>query len=297
MIPVVVLLVGCTGGGKPADDTSQGSGPPGDASSESDSVGDTTDTSGGTASGAPERGSVPPDAWHRPWLPGDDIPGWDDYACPTPSGHDAVEIRWPDLALLELTMLDGVGWGGPHEVTLQLRDCVNFACGADDLDRSVPHLEVVGDATFGDAGETRGQGAWGPDESGGRHVAGSGTGLVGAWSNGADGTWMSTTVCFSRLRPDEVSGAVWTEVPLPSTFYTMEGWYPSMYFVYPFSVRFPAHAGFDRRLPDTGDPPPGFSAAHIFYDVDYDDAWPWDEITDPSVKRRVYERYSPYNGE
>ena len=102
------------------------------------------------------------------------------------------------------------------------------------------------------------------------------------------------TVCFERVRPDEVRGTVRAEVfNYP---YEIVNYYPSLVYRFPFDIDYPDHSGFDATLPDEpADQPDGYTTAHFIYDQPYDDAWPWDDITDPSIREQLYDRYAPYN--
>jgi len=44
-------------------------------------------------------------------------------------------------------------------------------------------------------------------------------------------------------------------------------------------------------------PPPEAEYIHYSYysGTSYDEAWPWDEITDPATRAAVYDRYLPWN--
>ena len=60
----------------------------------------------------------------------------------------------------------------------------------------------------------------------------------------------------------------------------------------------PPHGGVDGTYSETVN---GTEAQQNFQyqyvDVTYDEAWPWDAITDPAIRRRVYDLYTPFNAE
>lgn len=107
----------------------------------------------------------------------------------------------------------------------------------------------------------------------------------------------SISVCIERMRPDEVRGAIRAEVFAGNYPYGGFDYYNSLVYKFPFSIRFPDHSGYDATRPDNpADMPDGYATAHFVYDQPYGDAWPWDDITDPSIREQLYERYAPYNG-
>jgi hypothetical protein len=73
--------------------------------------------------------------------------------------------------------------------------------------------------------------------------------------------------------------------------------YDSYLLEFPFEAVVPERGGIDTRVAGTGDAPDGFVFVHYEYELDYDVAWPWEEITDPWVAEQVRERYRPYNVE
>lgn len=292
------LLLGCApGSSKPPPDGADSPGvdtsESGDSPAESDSPesADTTDTTETAETGD----SVP---W-TDWAPGEEVPGWSDADCTEPSPGRSFVFEYPDLFRFEGRFTAEVAWAGPHEGVVQLRDCNLFLCPADSLSLEVPYVWARLEAV-GDDGATRGEGEWGPDEVTARHVGSSGRSALVDWEN--DGTAerapASVTVCLERVRPDEVRGVVRVEVTAGDYPYIAVSYYDSVVFRFPFDVLLPERSGEDLSRPATPeDRPEGFDVAHFLYDQPYDEAWPWDDIRDPSIREQLYERYRPYNVE
>lgn len=223
-----------------------------------------------------------------------DVPGWDDYNCAEEDPVATMSFTFPDVFTVTGVFLAGQPSAGPHFLTVQLHDCVYFACDGS-LDTTLPYTEATADGTWGDAGIPRALGVWGPDDTAPRYVEGLGNSPFGPWSDTTYGWVGEVTVCVERMRPDEIRGVV--RVSGSVTDYTYDDYYDILDTVlrFPFSVQLDDHAGFDTTLPDTGTAPPGYSTAHFEYDVPYDDAWPWDQITDKKVRQELHDRYTPYN--
>ena len=294
---VLLVLTACTGPsskptGETADSTSIDTG---DSAVDSETA--ESDTSESDTAADSDTGETADTAPPIEWSPGDDIPGWEDADCTEAHPGRTYVITYPDTYAALGTFLDGMPGSGPHLYSLQLRDCANFPCAADTLDVTVPYVNVALDGTAGDGGLPRGTGEWGPDESGVRHVLGDGRSMLIDWDNGVyDYVPTTITVCIERLRPDEVRGAVRVEVTALNYPYNPVYYYDTLVYRFPFDIRYPDHAGFDATQPDVpADQPLGYTTAHYTYEQSYDAAWPWDDITDPSVREQVYERYTPYN--
>lgn len=290
MIPLLVFTA-CTGTDKPPGETASDTG---NSTVDSDTAVETAESdTADTESGDSE------DTWpYTEWNPGDDIPGWDDADCTEQHPGRTYVIEYPDVYTVQGTFMTGMPGTGPHTLAVRLRDCVNFPCAADSLDDAVPYILADLDGTRGDDGHARGTGEWGPDADGNRQVVSNGRSMLIDYANETGSFARATvTVCIERMRPDEVSGAVRAEVTARNYPYGVVNFYSSLVYRFPFSIRFPDHAGFDSTRPDSpADMPEGYATAHYLYDQPYDEAWPWDDITDPSVREQLYDRYSPYNG-
>lgn len=225
------------------------------------------------------------------------VPGWDDYDCSEPSPGRTLVVEFPDVYSVVGEFYAGLPAAGPQTLLIQLRDCVLFPCTEEALDATLPNVDVQLDGTGADGGLTRGLGEWGPDDLGVRVATGSGLSPIDAWSDGETGTASAVTACLERVRPDEVRGVVrvesfWSETQEPFHYQ----FYDSLVRRFPFDVRFADHAGFDTTRPDAPEArPEGYSTAHFVYDVPYADAWPWASITDPTIRGRLFDEFTPYN--
>lgn len=265
----------------------------GQDSAESPDTVETADTSETTETGETEDTNPTTE-----WNPGDDVPGWADADCTEEHPGRTYVTTLPDVFAVQGTFLTGMPGVGPQLVGVRLRDCAAFPCAADALDLAVPYILADLDATRGDDAQVRGLGEWGPNSAGAREVLAEGRSALMDFTNGAgDFATASISVCVERMRPDEVRGAIRAEVFARNFPYGGFDFYNSLVYRFPFSVRFPDHAGFDATRPDEpADLPEGYAAAHYVYEQSYAEAWPWDDITDPSIREQLYERYSPYNG-
>lgn len=295
----LVLAGACTGtSSKPSGETAapeETAESTADTDTGADSVTDTADTTDTTdTSGGDSEDTFP----HTEWSPGDEVPGWDDADCTEQHSGRTYVITYPDIYMIQATFMSGMPAAGPHLFGVRLRDCAHFPCAADSLDDTVPYTLADLDATRGDDAQPRGIGEWGPDAEGPRQVVSHGRSALIDFANEAGSfTRASVTVCIERLRPDEIRGAVRAEVFERNFPYGAIGYYNSLVYRFPFSIRLADHAGFDATLPDDpADMPEGYATAHFVYEQPYDDAWPWDDITDPSIREQLYERYTPYNG-
>ena len=287
---ILHILLACTGGtSKAQEETGDPS-----AGDTADSVDSHVETGDETAESetAEESGDTGDTYPYTEWSPGDEVPGWEDADCTEAYPGRTYVLTFPDIFAAVGGFLNGLPGAGPHLYTIQLRDCANFPCASDTLAKIVPYVAATLDGTAGDMGQPRGIGEWGPDNDGVRQVQGDGRSLLMDWTNHGGRFYEAlVTVCFERVRPDEVRGSVRAEVPLSGVNY-----YDSLVYRFPFDVMYPDHSGFDSTQPDVpADQPDGYTTAHFVYDQPYDGAWPWDDITDPSIREQVYERYAPYN--
>lgn len=239
------------------------------------------------------------------WQPGDPIPGWEDEECKIPEGGNVLRFGgWsppayfhggfeydPDLAT------DGFFWWlGWWE------DCDGFDCGGVPGDGEFPALYFLLSSGPFEA-ETRGQGAY-PSESTTSWVDQSKLlfdSLFGTVQQGlADCGWECNTsldsadVCLQSVRPDGIRGRVLMTGLPGSPMETVS--YERAVFVVEFDVRFEDHSGYENGVTAVAPPSGGEQKSRIFYNyISYDEAWPWDEITDDAIRQQVYDRYTPWN--
>lgn len=289
---MLLLLLACTGDKNPGETAA----PDDTQDTVADTVVETAESDSGVDTAESDTGDSGDTAPPVAWAPGDDIPGWEDADCTEPHPGKTFEITFPDIYVAEASFLQGMHGAGPHLLDLGLRDCsYNPPCSTDSFHLDYPYLLTNLDGTAGDGGVARGLGEWGPDADGLRQVVGSGRSMLADWSN--DGTLVSATVtvCIARMRPDELRGALRAEIAWGTYPYNFQ-FYDSLVFRFPFEVHFEDHAGFDLNQADIPeDKPLGYVIAHYLYDQPYDEAWPWDDVTDPTIREQVYERYTPYN--
>ena len=96
-----------------------------------------------------------------------------------------------------------------------------------------------------------------------RQVTADALSMLLDWDNGAlSRVPAEVTVCFERVRPDEVRGTVRAEVfDYP---YGFVNYYPSLVYRYPFDITYPERSGFDATLPDApADMPDGYATAQV----------------------------------
>lgn len=290
----LLLIAACTGPSKPAGETAE-SAETADSVIDSETAQETAETDTGESADSADTVDTAP---YTEWNPGDDIPGWEDADCTEQHPGRTYVIEYQDIFLIDGSFLAGMPGVGPHTVHVRLRDCEDFPCAADSLDLTVPYILADLDATRGDDGHPRGTGEWGPDATTNRQAVGSGLSMLMDWAtDGSLDGLASLTVCVERMRPDEVRGAVRAEVAAARYPYGVINYYDSLVYRFPFAVQLPDHAGFDASQPDSpADKPEGYDTAHFVYEQPFDEAWPWDDITDPSIREQIQDRYTPYNG-
>ena len=306
---ILWLLAGCGGGDKsppdsPSDttvdsaDTSADTGDSDSSDSGRDTTGETAETGEtGDTGAAPPCTTVSGMGYGVPTYVTSDLAGWDDADCTDPTPGRTMSITMPTPFLMEARFLAGQASPGPHQLTIQLHDCVLLPCTDGYLDPGQPYTSATLDASGGKSDVPRGLGGWGPDTEDPRRVAAEGLSFGGAWAD--DGTRMcaAVTVCLERVRPDVIRGVVRAE----SSQDEWKGgrmyyyYYPSVVYRFPFEIHLDEHAGFDTTQPEAGSAPAGFATARYLYDIPYEEAWPWEEIEDASVAQDLHDRYTPYN--
>jgi hypothetical protein len=114
----------------------------------------------------------------------------------------------------------------------------------------------------------------------------------------SDYDYATTELCISRMRPDQLSGVL--EI-YPRLWHWGTADYLSFY--HDFRVRIPFTFMFgDHSAELTDEPTDSFvepegadRVSYGYFGLTYDEAWPWDDITDPTIRDAVYERYTPWN--
>lgn len=158
-------------------------------------------------------------------------------------------------------------------------------------------LEFGADAGVDDGGAPRGQG-WYPmvaAQADGRRASGFASVLVGRlWDIRQGSHNADISVCLSRVRPDEVIGYVrWNLWGVQVARGPDWPDWRSIVWRQKFTVRFPEAPSATRPTPPATfeDPPapPWFDYGAVGYDA----AWPWDAITDPTLREHLRERYRP----
>lgn len=242
------------------------------------------------------------DPWQgpAPWVPGSDVPGWDDYPC-----EDELVLP-PDAAVRDLEVSAArfysfhyVPGAEPAEARAEhpgggfVDGWDSIGCGEDPRCEIHIGFETEAWRTI----ELRAQGWYEVQDessSGARGIGGVGHTPEGLWEYQThwDGdTCESPAVghaCFSRVRPDEFRG-LWV-VEVDPEYMGGCWWTGPRVVVYRVHVLLPLHAAFTVENFDYDT----FSTLHLYDDTaPYDASWPWDDITDPSVRAALYRDYTP----
>lgn len=239
--------------------------------------------------------------WEAPgaWEPGADIPGWEDYPC-----EDELVLP-PDAEVRDIVASYG-----------QIR-AAHWIEGAEPDEEMAEHpgyIRMDGDDTDGCVDgdncyvwmqawseawrtlEPRAQGWYELQDapfSGARDIGGGGNTAEGTfvymaqWGGQQRTAPASGRACFSRIRPDQFRGLWIAEI---DPYFMPDYWSGPRVVVYRFDVRFEHHAAFtvDELSNQV------FPVYHVYYDsVPYEDAWPWDDITDPAVRQALFRDYTP----
>lgn len=231
------------------------------------------------------------------WQPGDDIPGWEvyEYPCPVYSGGAASTVSLPDTWFTYLSMGDYAA-NIILSICVTAADCTDASCttSINNDPGDAPHVFfTTTDWAVADIYEKTGY----YGEGSGRDTTLTVTGGVpiGLFRSETSQRQLTTSVCVSRVRPDNLQGVV-------TVVYTSEGPLPHQYYdevtvQYPFDVVFEDHAAWDFDI-DGGDPsfePLADRSINYSAPTDYDHAWNWAAITDAEIRAAVYDRYTPYN--
>lgn len=131
------------------------------------------------------------------------------------------------------------------------------------------------------------------------YVFGNGAFALGSFTADGTSSAVGLRICFSRVRPDALSGVIYVFYH-DHTLYHL--YYSSALVQYPFESFDEDHYAwdfdYDYDCPEqTSDYWTYFFRHAIIYggDIDYDNAWDWDAITDPAIRAAVYDRYTPIN--
>lgn len=185
----------------------------------------------------------------------------------------------------------------PARIYIETRDCASFTCDTNTRrDAHTPFVNASLELTADDGAGTS-TGWWGPDATTARAVRGGGYAVFGRAGNLArDGHTVNAevSVCFSRVRPDSVTGVLFYRLPVPGDpvqFWAVD----AVEFWSPFTFTLPEHAGVSwPASAHTGGPEGDASMLEWRYlGVSYDDAWPWTSITDGAVRGALYNAYTP----
>lgn len=239
------------------------------------------------------------------WLPGDEIPGWEDYPCEEELPA-FVTSTWIVFEAVEVESRAACVWPDDYEwcdsaesPTWTLMVLCNE--GEDDPDCSLGTSERIRISFSGDVylpRDPRGQGWYdftirGLERSGWAQLYSDVYGVAETYysasaSSGYDDVPPDGMGCLSRVRPDEMSGVAYIDFRREPRDDRPEA------YILPFHFRFPDHGG--RYSCATPSKPDEVKDRHYEYtpSTDYDEFWPWEEITDDDVRQQVYERYTPY---
>lgn len=230
------------------------------------------------------------------WVPGDPVPGWCDYPCDAefelPAGADEAPVSFESGKMY--VQLNDYG-------ALSSQSAINYGSdGHLDADDAPRWLLGFGrkSSAVGTGVSSRQQGwyylddaeltLWYRDEAHGIR-----------WVDIEDNEtpsegWRDVRpygVCISRFRPDHIRGWAWfdlTAEPLGS--------FDSWLFVRidlvlaEHAAQYATEYVYPQLTPEQ-------SALMFYYSdwqgITYDNAWPWDEITDPDLRQQLYDLYTP----
>jgi hypothetical protein len=232
------------------------------------------------------------------WSPGDPIPGWEDSPCDAPpAGAGHLSTTFPDGWSARASIRgNDTGEVTSRSLSLLLVDCTTIDCSGLDRPQGVASHADLSLVDHSGGTESRGQGVYGPgyaDEPLGGYSEGDSQLLY--WTATDTDTRADNALgytCLSRVRPDMIEGVL-----LLRPYDIGWNYYRDTQIRISFSVTFADHAHVDDDEPtDAYTEPEGADIAHFAYnEIDYDEAWPWELITDKSIRDAVYDRYTPWN--
>lgn len=238
------------------------------------------------------------------WAPGDDIPGWEDQPCPELKQGE-VEVDGYDSPFQTHVGVVGEADGsfGGWALSLGVADCVNSPCEVSDGDVDGPGTYIEARATWYTSDViARAMGTYLEDVEEGPELTSTwGVSLLGTWSHMGEGEPLDNTVatmCVERFRPDGFRAVVSARY-LPRHWEAVESpWYPDFSVRHVIEVSWPPHSAeqypADEVWTDEPEHDPLYRSIS-YYAAPYNEAWPWDEITDEAIRAQVWQMYLPYN--
>ena len=223
------------------------------------------------------------------WRAGDAIPGWEDFdACYVDAGAIVVEKALDFVGISFMDSADNVEV--PRGIGVDFRgETFTDSDGASGARGSYTR------------GDLRGQGWYPPPVEVNYPDRWNSSFLYTEFGRLSDGFDIPEAcsadpwVCIERLRPDELTEYIIWEVP-GGGYEGKLDWDPAWA---PFQVVVPFHVYLPYVVSDgtTWSPETEAWRLGVVYDAEspaaYDEAWPWDLITDPSIRDVVYDRYRP----
>lgn len=233
------------------------------------------------------------------WQPGDPVPGWDDYECVLPFELDE-QTTYLDSELWEIggefAYRDGIQTASAY---VGFGECWG-ACSYYDDDASLPGVEEWS-LSWGAGFDSNFGKEW---FSGSFPCSERATASGYAWVDDVSyyhecyDTYnpfsypVPLEVCISIFRPDRIKGIAYMDIS------EAEGNKTGFDYVYAGIDQVLApHAAYYHyeswKLLDEEQAPYAFQ----YYDLSYDEHWPWDDITDPAIRQVLHDTYTPVDPE